>query len=105
MLRIVQPGMFTTVQDLGRTGHQRFGVPVSGAMDRSALRVANMVVGNALGDAGLEATLVGPTITFDEETLFAVAGADLGAFVGDIRVPLDRKSTRLNSSHLGISYA
>jgi antagonist of KipI len=80
--------MFTTVQDLGRTGHQRFGVPVSGVMDRWALRVANMMVGNATGDAGLEITLAGPTITFDEETLIAVAGADLGAFVGEVYVPL-----------------
>jgi antagonist of KipI len=87
MLRIVQPGMFTTVQDLGRTGHQRFGVPVSGVMDSWALRIANMMVGNAAGDAGLETTLSGPTITFDEETLIAVAGADLGAFVGDVHVP------------------
>lgn len=87
MLRIVQPGMFTTVQDLGRTGHQRFGVPVCGVMDRWALRIANMMVGNALGDAGLEITLAGPTITFDEETLIAIAGADLGAFVGEVHVP------------------
>ena len=88
MLRIVQPGMFTTVQDLGRTGHQRFGVPVSGVMDRWALRIANMIVGNATGDAGLETTLAGPTVAFDEETLIAVAGADLGAFVGEVHVPL-----------------
>lgn len=86
MLRILQPGMFTTVQDLGRVGHQRFGVPVSGVMDRWALRIANMVVGNAPGDAGLETTLTGPTIAFDEETLIALAGADLGAFVGEVHV-------------------
>jgi antagonist of KipI len=80
--------MFTTVQDLGRTGHQRFGVPVSGVMDSWALRVANMMVGNEPGDAALETTLLGPTITVDEETLIAIAGAELGAFVGDVRVPL-----------------
>jgi antagonist of KipI len=80
--------MFTTVQDLGRTGHQRFGVPVSGVMDSWALRIANIMVGNAPGDAGLEVTLSGPTITFDDETLIAVSGADLGAFVGDVHLPL-----------------
>jgi antagonist of KipI len=87
-LRVVQPGMFTTVQDLGRTGHQRFGVPVSGVMDAWALRVANMMVGNEPGDAALETTLLGPTFTVDEETLIAIAGAELGAFVGDVHVPL-----------------
>ena len=60
-LRIVQPGLLTTVQDLGRHGHQRDGVPPSGAMDEFALRLANILVGNGEGDAGLEITLVGPT--------------------------------------------
>jgi antagonist of KipI len=87
-LRIVQPGMFTTVQDLGRTGHQRFGVPVSGAMDASALRIANMMVGNATGHAALETTLVGPTIRFEEDALIAIAGAELGACVGEVPLPL-----------------
>jgi antagonist of KipI len=79
--------MFTTVQDLGRTGHQRYGVPVCGAMDSWALRVANTMVGNEPGDAGLEATLLGPTLRVDTETLVAVAGAELGAFVEDVHVP------------------
>ena len=80
--------MFTTVQDLGRTGHQRFGVPVSGVMDAWALRVANMLVGNAPGDAVIETTLVGPTIRFEHDTLIAIAGADLGASTDDAQLPL-----------------
>ena len=80
--------MLTTVQDLGRTGHQRYGVPVSGVMDSWALRIANMMVGNDPGDAGLETTLAGPTISFDEETLIAIAGAELGAVAADVHLPL-----------------
>lgn len=79
---MLQPGILTTVQDLGRFGHQREGVPVSGAMDPFAHRVANALVGNDDGDATLEITMAGPTLVFDEDTLVALAGADLGATIG-----------------------
>jgi antagonist of KipI len=76
-LRILRPGLLTTVQDLGRPGYQHLGVVISGAMDALALRVANLLVGNATGAAGLEITLLGPTIRFESEQLIALAGADL----------------------------
>jgi antagonist of KipI len=76
-LHIVRPGLLTTVQDLGRPGYQHLGVVVSGAMDALALRVANLLVGNAEGAAGLEITLLGPTIRFESEQLIALTGADL----------------------------
>ena len=56
-LRIVRPGMLTTVQDLGRPGLQRYGVSVGGAMDALSLRVANSLVGNDESDAALEITV------------------------------------------------
>jgi antagonist of KipI len=87
-VRVLQSGLHTTVQDLGREGHQRDGIPVSGAMDRWALRVANLLVGNDEGAAALEITLVGPSLTFDGPALIALAGADLGAVVGDVPVAL-----------------
>lgn len=71
-------GLLTTVQDLGRTGYERYGVPVSGAMDAPALEAANLLVGNAPGEAGLEITLLGPTLRFDTPAVLAVTGADLG---------------------------
>ena len=76
---VLRPGLLTTVQDLGRLGHQREGVPVCGAMDPVALRVANLAVGNDPGAAGLEVTLLGPTLELEDERVLAVAGADLGA--------------------------
>ena len=60
------PGLFTTVQDGGRWGHQSSGVPVSGAMDWIAYRTANALVGNEPGMAALEATLAGPKLRFDQ---------------------------------------
>lgn len=77
-VRVLRPGLLTTVQDLGRHGHQREGVPVCGAMDSVALRLANLAVGNEPGAAALEVTLLGPSLELEDERLLAVTGADLG---------------------------
>jgi antagonist of KipI len=79
--RVVSGGLQTTVQDLGRAHTQRHAVPVGGAMDAMALRLANLVVGNEENAAGLEATLIGPAIEFGAPTLIAIGGADLTATV------------------------
>ena len=76
-LEIAEPGMYTTVQDRGRYGYQRYGVPVSGAMDQFALRAANLLVGNDEGAAALEMTVIGPSIRFLSDTRIAMTGADL----------------------------
>lgn len=89
-LRVLHPGLLTTVQDLGRSGHQREGIPVSGAMDPFALRVANLLVGNGDDAAALELTLTGPTITFERPALVALTGAELEATVDSQHVPMWR---------------
>ncbi|HET8627250.1 MAG TPA: 5-oxoprolinase/urea amidolyase family protein [Thermomicrobiales bacterium] len=80
-LRVVAPGLQTTVQDLGRHGYGRFGLPVAGALDDHALRWANLLAGNDPGAAALEIPLLGPTLTLeaDRPVVAALAGADLGA--------------------------
>jgi biotin-dependent carboxylase-like uncharacterized protein len=80
-LTIEQPGLFTTVQDLGRPGLARFGVTRGGAIDRTALILGNRLVGNHADAAGLECTLAGPALRFEQETIFAVTGAHLGAML------------------------
>lgn len=77
-LSLPRSGMFTTVQDLGRPGHRASGVPLGGAMDPFALRVANLLVGNPESAAALELTLFGPDLAFDHDTLVALGGADFG---------------------------
>ncbi|MDP3038560.1 MAG: KipI antagonist, partial [Deltaproteobacteria bacterium] len=62
MIEVIKAGLFTTVQDNGRWGYQGYGVGVAGAMDNFALSAANFLVGNAEGAAGLEMTLLGPTL-------------------------------------------
>ncbi len=76
-LEALAPGLFTTVQDLGRWGYQASGVSVSGAMDPAALRAANALVGNEPGAAALEITLLGPSLRALEACTVAVAGAEL----------------------------
>ena len=75
-IRVVEPGLLTTVQDRGRWGSQALGVPVAGPMDGVSHRLANGLVGNDPDCATLEITLVGPTIEFLADTTFAVAGAE-----------------------------
>ncbi|MBT2571346.1 biotin-dependent carboxyltransferase family protein [Planococcus sp. ISL-110] len=76
-MKILKSGLQTTVQDLGRTGFQKYGVIASGAMDPFAHRLANLLVGNNEQAATLEITLVGPAIQFTEDALIAVCGGDL----------------------------
>jgi biotin-dependent carboxylase-like uncharacterized protein len=76
---VIDGGLLTTVQDLGRVGCQQYGVPASGAMDGWALRAANRLAGNDEGAAALEVTLAGPVLRFDGSGLIALAGGDLGA--------------------------
>jgi KipI family sensor histidine kinase inhibitor len=74
-LRVVEPGLLTTVQDRGRRGLQRIGVPVCGALDREWLQVANLLAGNAPDDAALEVTHTGPLLEVHaHSTRIAVAG-------------------------------
>lgn len=74
---LLDAGLLTTVQDLGRHGHLRYGVPASGPVDRQAFILANRLVGNPDTAAGLECTLMGPTIQMMEESVVAVTGADM----------------------------
>lgn len=80
-LRVLKAGLATTVQDLGRTGLRAFGVPSGGAADAVALRVANLLVGNPEGEAGLELTLAGPTLEFCCESVIALCGAPFEAWL------------------------
>ena len=76
-LEVLEGGLLTTVQDLGRPGLQRLGIPACGAMDAPALGAANRLVGNPAGAAALECTLAGPRLRLLRSLVLAVAGADL----------------------------
>jgi len=76
-IKVLKPGLATTVQDLGRPGYYHIGIPLSGGMDRHALAAANLLVGNPEGAAVLEAVFMGPELEFIDDATVAVAGAEL----------------------------
>ena len=69
-------GILTTIQDLGRNGFRRFGINPNGAMDKSALRLINILLGNTEAEAVLEIHFPAPEILFEKAAVFAVGGAD-----------------------------
>ncbi len=76
-INVISPGLATSVQDLGRPGYYHLGIPISGGMDRYALRAANMLAGNDEAAAVLEAVFMGPELAFTQDATVAVTGADL----------------------------
>lgn len=80
-LQVVDPGVLTLVEDLGRPGNAAIGLSRSGALDRGTLRLANRIVGNPEGAAGLEVLVGGLAVCFTRPTWFAVTGA-----LGELRL-------------------
>src|SRR5258708_7232058 len=74
MIRVIQPGLLTTVQDLGRRGFAHFGVSPGGAADCVSFRIANLLVGNDSNAPALEITLLGPTLEFEVAATVAISG-------------------------------
>lgn len=87
MLEVIEPGLLTTVQDGGRWGWARYGVPPSGPLDAAAFHAANLLVGNAPNAAALELTLTGPTLRAAWPCLVAVCGAEFAVWIGTLPVP------------------
>lgn len=87
-LRVVDPGgPLTTLQDLGRSGYQRFGVPAAGAMDWYALQAANRVVGNPPDAPAIEFAFLGPTLAAERDCLVCVTGGGFRLQVGRRELP------------------
>lgn len=80
-LRAIDPGLFTTVQDLGRSGYREWGVPSAGAFDTRSAKVANKLLGNDANAAVLEATLSGGVFQSECRLAIAIAGAGIHAAV------------------------
>lgn len=87
-IKVLNHGLMTTIQDLGRYGSQKFGVIVGGAMDTYSLRLGNHLVGNMENEAALEITLYGTTLQFEEDTLIAITGGDFFPTINGILAPL-----------------
>lgn len=102
-LRVDRPGLSTTIQDLGRPGHQRYGVPVSGVLDPLALRLANALVGNPPGTAALEILALGPTLTVEADSVrVALVGSGVGLRIDGAEVPAGRSVTAPHGARIAI---
>jgi biotin-dependent carboxylase-like uncharacterized protein len=88
VLFVVEPGLLTSVQDLGRIGYQRVGIPPSGPMDRAAFVVANRLLGNPDGAAALECTIKGPRLEVRRPAVVAVTGAPMGFTINGSEAPM-----------------
>ena len=89
-ISVLNPGLLTTIQDLGRNGYQKYGVIVSGAMDTYAMRLSNIIVGNEENEGVLEITLIGPSLKLEKGTLFSITGGDLSPTINGKKVPRGR---------------
>ncbi|MGH8766098.1 MAG: biotin-dependent carboxyltransferase family protein, partial [Burkholderiales bacterium] len=90
MIRVLRPGLLTTVQDIGRHGLQHLGIVPCGGMDSVALRLANGLVGNDSKAAALEITVLGPELAFDVDALVAICGAEMEVMSGGRPVASNR---------------
>ena len=99
-LKVVRPGMLTTVQDLGRWGEQSMGVPVGGPMDEYSHVLANQLVGNPRHAASLEVTLIGPELEAAGDVTCAVAGAVFELNAGARDVPMHAAFALRNGQRL-----
>ncbi|MDT0644331.1 biotin-dependent carboxyltransferase family protein [Zunongwangia sp. F363] len=98
-IEVLQPGLFSTIQDYGRMGFQKYGVPLSGAMDTYAAKTANLVLRNKVSDAVLEITQMGPKLKFHQPAKIAIAGADLSPRV-EGRAVAQNSVVKINSGEV-----
>src|SRR3990167_7578999 len=86
-IKVLQPGLATTVQDAGRIGYYHLGIPLSGALDQYSFRAANLLVGNPEDAATLEITMLGPKLEFMHDAVIALTGANLPAKLDGVPMP------------------
>lgn len=85
-ITVLNGGLLTTIQDLGRHGYQQFGVSVSGAMDPRSAILANLMLGNKRNEGVLECTMIGPQVQFDVPATIAITGGNLSPHINNVPV-------------------
>ena len=87
VIHVDTPGMYTTIQDIGRMGYQQYGMPVAGPMDSESYLLGQALVGNVKPVGALECTLLPPTVTVKGTCIVAFTGADMEPTINGVRVP------------------
>ena len=88
MIKFISKGLYTTIQDDGRFGYRNIGVPYSGYMDRESAQIANLILDNPINNPVIEATLIGPTIKFEESTVICITGSDFNPTLNENKISL-----------------
>lgn len=88
MFKVIEPGLFSTIQDIGRFHYRKFGVGAGGPMDIFSFRIGNILVGNKNDESSLEVTVFGPKLMALEDTAIAITGGDLGFTINDKYAPM-----------------
>ena len=88
MIKVIQPGLFTTIQDGGRHGYRNIGIPTSGFMDKESAWAANNIVDNDREESLIEITLKGPTLLFDNNYTISITGGDFNPLINDMPIKM-----------------
>src|SRR5690625_235193 len=88
MIKVIQPGLQTTVQDKGRIGYYEVGMPPSGVMDKYSFVISNLLIGNDENASVLEITYMGPVLEFDVDTTISVTGGHIPPKINGEEVPM-----------------
>ena len=88
MIKVIQPGLFTTIQDGGRHGYRNIGIPTSGFMDQESARAANKIVDNDMEESLIEITLKGPTLLFNNNCTISITGGDFNPLINGMPIKM-----------------
>ena len=88
MIKVIQPGLFTTIQDGGRHGYRDIGIPTSGFMDQESAWAANKIVDNNKDESLFEITLIGPTLIFNGSYVISITGGDFNPLINELPVKM-----------------
>ena len=90
MISVLHPGLYSTIQDMGRIGYRKYGVPVSGVMDSISANYSNALLENDINDAVMEITLMGPKLQFKAATDITISGAEMSAKINNVPILNDK---------------
>ena len=88
MIKVIQPGLFTTIQDGGRHGYRNIGIPTSGFMDQESAWAANNIVDNDREESLIEITLKGPTLLFNNNCTISITGGDFNPLINGMPIKM-----------------
>lgn len=104
-MTVISAGPLSTIQDKGRFGYLQYGFSPSGAMDLPAMRMANILVGNAPDDGVIEMTLMGMEVRFDSCCVIAITGGDMSPVLNGEPCPVYRSVDVCEGDVLSFSVA